>query len=159
MSAGPRICVFYSKGRTYVDVLRCVAKAFPNAQLVAVIPAGYPLSPEETSLSAEVVMTESTRYSARQPGALLRLVRQLRAARYDTFVILFDSPRLRIFSALSRAKERLHCRMDGQLVPVTASIPGTMLDVAWRNVKGRIVYRWIWLVVRCCKARFIPPQM
>ena len=159
MSAGPRICVFYSKGRTYVDVMRCVANSFPNGQLVAVVPAGYPLSTEEAALATEVVVTESTRYSVRQPGALLRLVRQLRGARYDTFAILFDSPRLRIFSALAGAKERLHCRMDGRLVPVTASIAGTLLDVLWRNVKGRIVYRWIWLVVRCCKVRSVGPRM
>jgi len=143
-----KVCAFYSKGRTYLDVLQCVRQRYPEAHVSAVIPARYPISREETALVDEVVETERTRYSLREIRPLIRLVRQIRAAHFDAFVVMFDSPRLRILSALSGARQRLFCRMDGEFAPLHSSVPGVMADVLVRSIRGRAAYAYIWLIVR-----------
>ena len=143
-----KVCAFYSKGRTYLDVLQCVRQGYPEARVSAIIPARYPISREETVLVDEVVETERTRYSLREIRPLIRLVRQIRAGHFDAFVVMFDSPRLRILSALSGARQHLYCRMDGEFVPLRSSIPGTLLDVLVRAIRGRATYAYIWLIVR-----------
>jgi hypothetical protein len=148
MSRKPRVCVYFSVGRNFLNVLRSVKQSLPDASITAVIPPGYPISGDERSLAEEIIETDLVRYSWRTLPALARLVRQFRRERYDAFVILFDSPRLRIVSSLSGAAERLHCRMDGRLALVRMSIPGTIADVVFRNVWGRIVYAVIWSIVR-----------
>jgi uncharacterized protein YbaR (Trm112 family) len=142
------ICVFYSKGRTYLDVLQCVRKQYPDARLYAIIPPGYPVSAEERSLVDNAIQTDRPRYTLRDLRPLISLIRQIRAAHFDAFVVMFDSPRLRIFSALSGAQQRLFCRMDGQLVPLQDSIPDTLADTLVRSIRGRLTYACIWLIVR-----------
>ena len=158
MSRKPRVCVYFSVGRNLASVLRSVKQSLPDASITAVIPPGYPVSDDERSLAEEILNTDFVRYSWRTLPALARLILQFRRARYDAFVILFDSPRLRIVSSLSGATDRFHCRMDGRLAPVRISIPGTIADVVFRNVWGRIVYVGIWLIVRFCPVRFPFPS-
>jgi hypothetical protein len=142
------ICVFYSKGRTYLDVLQCVRKQYPDARLYAIIPPGYPVSAEERSLFDNAIQTDRPRYTLRGLRPLISLIRQIRAVHLDAFVVMFDSPRLRIFSALSGAQQRLFCRMDGQLVPLHDTIPGALADTLIRSIRGRLAYACIWLIVR-----------
>lgn len=155
MTGGPRICVYFSKGRNCLEVLRRIKEHEPDARICAMVPKGYPFSEDEKALADEVVETELPHYSPRNVAACLRLVRQIRAAQYDAFVIMFDSVQLRILSALAGARRRIHCTMDGRLVPVTASIPGVMADVAARAIWGRLVYIGIWLAVRLLPVRGI----
>jgi hypothetical protein len=147
MTSAPHICVFYSKGRTFTDVLSHVKARQPNARLCALVPAGYPVSEAGWPTLDEVVQTGLPRYSWRNPLSFMRLVRQIRRPRYDAFVIAFDSPRLRVLSALSGAT-RLYCAMDGQLLPLHGSISGTLADVLIRSIRGRLTYAYIWLIVR-----------
>lgn len=151
MSRPVCIGVFYSKGRSYLEVLRCVHRHEPEARVCAIVPRGYLISPEERAASDEIVETERTGYSLQDLGALRSLLRQIRGARYDTFVILFDSPRLRILAALSGARQCAHCTFDGRLARIGPSVAGTLCDVAARNVWGRLVYALVWLVVWCLR--------
>lgn len=150
---GTRICVFFSKGRSFADALRAVRKGMPEAMITALFPAGYPFSTEESSLAAEVAFTERSQYALRDIPSLIRLVRNLRASRYDAFVILFDSPKLRILAALVHARRSLLCRLDGKLVPIRPTVCGTLTGIVVRNLWGRIVYAYIWAVVRLLPVR------
>jgi len=146
-----RICIFYSKGRRFLDVLRCVRAQYPAAELIAMTPPNYTMSPEEKAEATRVVTTELAAYSVRAPGAFLRLVRQIRACRYDVFVITFDSTRLRILAALSGASSCAYCSLDGRVVPIRPTVTGTLAGAAARNLWGRLVYAWVWTVVRVAK--------
>jgi len=155
MSEPARFGVFYSKGRSYLDVLRCVKQHEPESRVIAVVPPGYPISDEEEALAEAVIRTGHDRYGLRHPGALRRLVASLRGARYDCFVITFDSPKLRILAALSGARSPALVTLDGRLAPFRPSIAGTVADAVCRHLWGRAVFGWIWLVVRCTRVR--PP--
>ncbi|HUW60996.1 MAG TPA: hypothetical protein VMZ06_08320 [Candidatus Bathyarchaeia archaeon] len=146
-----RVAVFYSKGRRFLDVLRCVRAKYPAAELAAMTPPNYTMSPEEKAVANSVVTTELAAYSARSPRAFWRLIRQIRRSRYDVFVITFDSTRLRILAALSRADRCAYCSMDGHVVPIRPTVAGTLAGAAARNLWGRLVYAWVWTIVRVAK--------
>ena len=147
MNTPSRICVFLSKGRNFVDVLRGVRSVYPGGSIDAVIPLAYPLSDEERALADRVVETGQAHYGLRDAGPLLRLVRELQAPHYDLFVIMFDSPKLRILARLSNARACALHRLSN-LVPIHPSIPGVLADVIFRNVWGRAAYSALWIVVR-----------
>ena len=60
MSQPTRIGVFYSKGRSYLEVLRCVHRHEPEARICAIVPAGYLPSNDERAAADEVVETRAT---------------------------------------------------------------------------------------------------
>jgi len=147
MNTTPRICAFLSKGRNFVDVLKDIRSAYPKTPIDAVIPLDYPLSDEERALVDRIVETKKAHYSLRDAGPLFRLVRQLRAEHYNLFVIMFDSPKLRLLARLSNAKACTFHRLDHRMLPIYPSIPRIVADMAFRNVWGRVAYAYIWLVV------------
>lgn len=153
MSGQEHICVFQSKGRSFAEALRRVREQRPGARICAMAPAGYPVGPEELANADEVIETEREQYSPRDFAALRQLVRQLRRTRFDAFIVLFDSPKLRALAALTRARSCYHLTLDGRLRPIAPSLPGVAWDVAYRNTRGRLTYAWIWLVVRCTRVR------
>ncbi|MCX5772374.1 MAG: hypothetical protein NTZ09_19165 [Candidatus Hydrogenedentes bacterium] len=148
-----RVCAFYSKGRRFLDVLRCLRAKYPAAELIAVTPPNYKMSPDEKAEANRVVTTELDAYSARTHQAFRRLVQQIRASRYDVFVITFDSTRLRILAALSGAHSCAYCSLDGKVVLIRPTVAGTLAGAAARNLWGRLVYAWVWTVVRVAKVR------
>ncbi|NIA13208.1 MAG: hypothetical protein GWP08_03945 [Nitrospiraceae bacterium] len=147
MSEQRHIGVFHSKGRNFAEVLRRLREQEPEARICAIVPYGYPVGREELAHADEVVETEKAQYSIRDVAGLCGLVTQLRGARFDRFVILFDSPRLRILSALSRARQCAHIALDGRLVSIRPSIAGTIADIVLRHIRGRMLYAWIWIIV------------
>ena len=155
MKAEAHICVLYGKGRAYRDVLRAVKAAHPQARICALVPAGYVMSAEERALAIEVAIADTTRYSRRDIRSLARLRRRLRAARYDAFVIAFDTPRQAIFAALSGARQVLYCRMDGSIVRIHGSVPGILAMVALRRIWGGLAYAGMWVMVH---ARRVHPH-
>lgn len=148
-----RVCAFYSKGRRFLDVLERVRAHYPKAQVVAMAPATYAMPESEKAAADAVLITEQARYSARAPGAFLRLLRQVRRERFDVFIITFDSPRLRILAALSGAARCAYCSMDGQVVPIAPSVAGTAAATLARNVGGRVAFAAIWVAVRVLRVK------
>jgi len=148
-----RVCVFYSKGRNYLDVLRRVRAEYGKAELTAMTPPNYRLSHQEVAVADAVETTERAAYSAKDPKPFLRLVGRIRNARYDVFVITFDSTRLRILAALSGAKQCAWCSLDGQIVRIRPTVVGALASAGARNVGGRLVYAWLWAYVRLAKVK------
>jgi len=153
MSARARIGIFYSRGRPFGRILAAVRRDHPDAELVAVVPAGYPFPGGERGLCDAVVETGTEPYGIRRPGPLVRLIRLLREQRFDSLVILFDSPRLRLLAAFAGAPRTLYCAFDHALKPIRPTLAGVLADVAARAVIGRAVYAGLWLLIRIRRVR------
>lgn len=147
MNGPKRICVFYSKGRNFVDVLRCIRAYEPTARIFAVVPAGYPISQAERDLADALIETETASFSIRQPRSLFRLLKQLWTAHYDGLVITFNSPKLRMLAAISAPNRSYLCALDGRLLDIQPTVTGALADLVVRNVWGRIAYAGVWLAV------------
>lgn len=146
MNSPARICAFYSRGPHYQRLLKTLRTQYPEATLHAVVPPSFP--PEVLQeVANEVRQTETAEWRLSSPGSLLRLLRQLRAERYDLFVTLFDSPKLRVLAALSGARVRQHYTVDGRLLPLRLAPLRNGIDAVRRNVRGRILYAYLRYVV------------
>jgi ADP-heptose:LPS heptosyltransferase len=153
MTNPQRIAVFYSKGRNFETVLKAVRHQYPQAGVTALVPSDYPASEEERALVNVVEATEEARYSPKHPAALMRLFQSIRAGRYDIFVITFNSPKLNILAAASGARTRIFCALDGRIRTIYPGFAKTIADIAYRNIRGRLTYAYIWLAVHCLKAK------
>lgn len=146
MSEPKRICAFYSHGPHYRRMLRFLRERHPAAHITALVPPNYPrdfLAGE----ADEIVTTAQTRYASRDIAAVRQLLRLIRGGGYDLFVIMFDSPRLRVLSALTGVAGRYCFQTDGRYTPVRLSLTRAVADALWRNARGRLTYVRIWLVV------------
>jgi ADP-heptose:LPS heptosyltransferase len=153
MTNPKRVCVFYSKGRTLLDALKAVKSHDPEAVICVTIPSAYSMTPQELEIADEVLTAEKARYGARDAFAFLRLAGMLRHARYDAFVILFDTPRQRILASLVHPGKRLYCRLNGAVVEIKESVPRVIADAIIRAIAGRVVYIALWAYVRVTKTR------
>jgi hypothetical protein len=147
MSKAPRTCVFYSLGNNYPRILKEVRARYLGTRLCAMVPPGHPFTSEDLAPADEVIETERARYSPRDVGACLRLIRGIRAGRFDRFVVLFESRQLQILAALSRAP---HCEcwiIDGRVVALSPSVLGVFRRGATRVLRGIITYIRTWMVV------------
>jgi hypothetical protein len=149
---GKRIGVFHSPGRNFGEVLRAVRQAFPEGDIAAIVPRGFSIPTVDKSLCNAVIEMSQTTFSLRRPGSLFALVRQLRAERYDSFVIMFDSPRLRMFAGTLGARATLYYTFDRRLRPVKGGTAGAAAMAAVNRIRGQAVYMCIWLLVRLLRA-------
>jgi len=141
------IAVFYSKGRSFLDVLRTVRQHHPGARITAIVPPGYPMPPEERAAADAVTETGQARYGACDGAGLIRLARQVRALRPGLFVITFDSPKLELLAAWIGVPAAW-CTFDGQLVPIRPTLANVPAHVVGRHLRGRTTYAGIWLATR-----------
>ena len=148
-----RVCAFYSQGPHFIRMLERLRIEYPGAALSAVVPPDYPATDEVLEHADAVLTTERPHLSPRNASACLRLVRQLRAGRYHTFAVMFDSNQLRVLAALSGAPRCLHATMDGRLVPLGRSVAVALAGIVFRGMLGRLVYTGIWLIVHVLPVR------
>ena len=111
------------------------------------------ISGDELALADETLQSGSVRYGMRNLPGFLGFIRRVRRARYDAFVILFDTPRQRILASLSGADRRMHCRLDGKVAVLDYTLPGIAADAVLRGLWGRIVYACLWVLVRATRAK------
>lgn len=141
------ICVFYSHGPHFGRTLKKVRKDYPQAQITAMVPPEFPAEALE-GLANRMVHTKDASYSIKEPGKVMALIKQIRRGNYDLFVTLFESPKLRILASRSGACERYCSSVDGRFFPLRGLLLNHILLQCWRNIKGRIRYRYICWVIR-----------
>jgi hypothetical protein len=142
-----RICAYYSRGPHFVRNLKTLRQAHPDAHLTAIVPPDYPVE----SLGDRADTVEPLGLPAdgrRDTRAVLRLARHLRAGRHDLFVVMFDSPKLRLLASLSGARRAECLTIDGRRFPVRFAPVAQFLGGLWRRARGNLTYARVWLVVR-----------
>lgn len=143
-----RVCAFYSLGPHYLRMLAHLRAQYPGARIIAIVPEGYLLEVLENRCD-EVATTPPGRGAA----SLLPLARFLRAGRFDVFVVMFHSPRLRMLAALSGARECMCYTAGNRYFPVSLNFAGDAARWLARQIAGRITYARIWWNVRMQKVQ------
>ena len=151
MSASRYTCVFASKGRAVSHALRQARDLDPGARICAVLPPST--RADEAEPLADEVLALEARAALTNPGACLRLIRQLRAKRFDRFLILFPSPRLQTLAALSGAKECLWLNPRGKPIAVPRSLAMVLLRTLAATIFGRLLYAALWATIRLLPVR------
>jgi len=147
MSAKPRIAAFYSRGTHYPRLLRFLREEYPGCELTAVVPPGYPERLLEGACD-RMVRTARDHYGAGDAGELRALVMQLRAERFDAFVVMFPSIKLRLLAKAAAARAAYVYTADRRFEPVRLNPLAEAADLLHRNARGRLAYAWIACVVR-----------
>ncbi|MBN2311477.1 MAG: hypothetical protein JXR94_21045 [Candidatus Hydrogenedentes bacterium] len=148
MSAGTHIGLFYSRGRNGLQALESLRGLEPDARICFIVPAGYPLSEAECAIADTVVKAERDTYSPADVRACTRLLRTIRAARFDRFVVLFPSVQLRMLGALSGARACVCLSPRGNLRALERSAVWVLAKAACAAIGGRLAYAALWLAVR-----------
>jgi ADP-heptose:LPS heptosyltransferase len=141
-----RICLFYSHGPHYTRVLKELRKQYPEAFITALVPKSYPRTHLE-GLADQVQETAEQAYGLRNLSGLRRLLSQIRAGHYDHFVVLFDSPKLRLLASRTGIPRRSCHTVDGRQFELERGIIPLLLKTVYRNIRGRIRYAYIRYIV------------
>jgi len=139
MSGAKHIAVLYSRGPHFTRALQALRKTHPGATLTAIVPAEYGNKEALDGVADAVVATS---------GGAMEVLRTIRNGRYDVFVVLFDSPKLRLLASLSGARECMCCETDGYLTPLVESPPGVVVSIGLARLRGHITYVRLWILVR-----------
>jgi hypothetical protein len=147
-----KICAFYSHGPHFVRLLKHLRATYPAAHLTTFTPPGFP--PEVLRGYADrMAYTGRRAYPLRELRPLLRLIEVLRRERFDLFVVMFDSPRLRLLARLSGAKRAMVYTVDGRTIPLHGLALGSLLAAFPRRIRGIALYAWMWFNVHCRPVR------
>ena len=153
MTPGKRMAVFYSAGAHFTRALETLRAQEPGAHITAIVPRGHPAADAARGLVDRVEITECPAYSPRDWAACFRLVRGIRAARYDGFAVLYDSPQLRMLAALSGARARAWLTASGERFPLAGGVTAVSFSLAFCRLRGLLAYAGMWLAVRCLPVR------
>ncbi|HNR31308.1 MAG TPA: hypothetical protein PKI11_10500 [Candidatus Hydrogenedentes bacterium] len=141
-----RICAFYSRGPHFMRLLAFLREREPQAHITAVVPPGYPKALLGNRADA-VIETAKAQYAARDLAGIRDLLRTIRAGRFDEFVVMFDSPRLRLLAAFTGAARRSVFTVDGRCLPLTVSPVAVLVSWLYRSLRGRLTFAYIYCVV------------
>ncbi|MCP4640888.1 MAG: glycosyltransferase family 9 protein [bacterium] len=152
------IGVFYSKGRDFAQALRLLRDANPDAHICAIVPSDLADADAFTKLADDVLSTGSASYSPRNPGPFLGLIQQLRRKRFDRFVVLFPSIRLRGLASLTGAKTCDCLGSRGRSLRLGRHVVPVVVRWVCQKVSGRLLYAGLWLIVYLLPSpRVTPP--
>lgn len=141
-----RIGVLYSRGPHFTRALQQLREAHPQARITAIVPPEYPREALQT-LADTVVVSAQNAQAGRSLKTAVSVVRQIRAGRFDRFVVMFDSLRLRLLAAASGATERACHTADGRILSLSRNPMPALARACARNVRGRCRYAYIrWVV-------------
>ncbi len=152
MSAEQHIIAFYSRGPHYARLVRHLRKTHPAARITAMVPPGFPAD-TLAELADAVRVTPAPPHGLRNPGALMALIRQIRATGCTRFVVMFDSARLRLVAMASGAPERWCFGPDGSYAVIEAAPLRRLCGGVARRVRGWTTWFRIWLVVRTTRVK------
>lgn len=142
-----RICAFYSHGPHFRRLLRYLRHKHPEAHVTALIPPDYPERHIEQEADA-VERTSHTREGMGTPRAFLGLMGQIRRGNYDRFVVMFNSPRLRVLAAMTGVPERRYYDVNGRYQKIRIGLVTTLASALWRNLRGRVTHAYIRWVIK-----------
>ena len=145
-----RVAVFYSLGPHFVKALEGARTL--GDHVTAIVPKSYALSDREAMLSDETWRLEWDRYGG---GEVFVLLRAIRRKKYDAFVVMFRSPKLRMIASLSGASTMWYCAPHGYLMALQDLPLGILAGEALRRIRGLLTYGMVWLSVR---ARPVAPR-
>lgn len=139
-----RICVFRSpdhdSAHPLAKALSYLRRCHPGAVIDVLLPEG---ADEGRTHGA------STVHYYRHAGltTVWSLLRRLRVSRYDLFVVLFPSSKLRLLAASCGAARKAVLLQNGRLVPLTDSLPRAFFRESFLMARGRTKYWRAWLSV------------
>lgn len=136
MSPNLKICAFFSVSQNFPAILQRLRAKHPNADIAAVIPPNYEASQAERDHASRIIVTEQAEYGPAHIRACLRLIRSLRKERFDRFVVVFDSPQLRILAALTGARKCECWDPDSQIIPLHRHLSAELAAVVLRKACG-----------------------
>lgn len=139
MKNAAKVGVFYSRGPHFVKALKFLRAAFPDARLTAIVPPGFPGNSLENCCD-EILEAGGTR-------GLMALLRAIRAAGFDEFVILFPSLKQRLLAQFSGASERYCYSVNGDFQQVRLALISSLAGAVYRTIRGRLTYAYIYYVV------------
>jgi hypothetical protein len=152
MSADQHIVAFYSRGPHFARLLRHLRKTHPDARVTAMVPPGFPADTLE-GLADAVLVTPAPPHGLRDPGALIALIRQIRATGCTRFVVMFDSARLRLVTMFSGAPERWCFGPDGGYAVIKAKPLRRLCGDVTRRLRGWVTWLRIWFVVHTTRVK------
>ena len=141
MNHSERVCVFFSVGNDFAKVVRTVRARCPAARITAMAPPDFPM---DGVVADDVVRMEVQRYRPWQVGRLRRLARQLRAGRYDRFVVLFPSVKLKMLVSLSGAPQCECWGVDGRVRRLDPGFWGNFSGELPRRLRGFWQFLDVW---------------
>ena len=146
MSEQNRIGAFYSRGTHYPRLLAYLRTEYPDCEITAVVPPNYPGHILEDACD-RIVRTPREDYSLSDPRAIARVIAQLRGERFDDFVIMFNSAKLRVLAKASGAESSYCYTADRRFFPVELHPLREGTGMLVRNIRGRMTYwRIAWIV-------------
>ncbi len=145
-----RIGLLYSFAPHFKQAAAALREQYPEAHITALVPPDFP----EAAVCGVVDRQETCAPAPggkRGLGEALRLARVIRTARFDVFVVLFDSPRLQALAAISGATRRFWYGLDAALHPLQIRIATACAKLLCQRIRGTLTYWRIWLHIRCTR--------
>ncbi|HOJ34083.1 MAG TPA: hypothetical protein PKY35_15070 [Candidatus Hydrogenedentes bacterium] len=138
-----KIGVFCNGGTHVTEVLAAARQKYPHANLCAILPPSFELTPNRADGVDRIVRTDRDNYTVRDVKAGIRLIRQIRKERFDLFVVLFDSMQLNVLGGLSGARS-VECWDNANVIHRLPRSPeGVVRRLLVRRLKGFM--RWCFL--------------
>ena len=145
MSNPCHILVYRGTTPDFLPVLRELRRRMPGAHITVAAPPSYADDPGAAALADAVLVTERDAYSPRAPGAVLRLVRLLRAQRADRFITLYRTGQQHVLAAASGARQAEAWCWDGRIRPLATSWTGLLLGSVGRALRGTLLRALYWV--------------
>ncbi len=141
-----RVGVFYSVGPHFRTALK-TARTLGD-RVIAIVPPHLEFEGETEGLIDETIRTEREHYSPRDVAACRRLLRQINDAKLDKFVVLFDSPQLKLLAALVEARKVYYCAPHGYVRRLDRSAARVVAAEMAIRARGWLRYAWLSILVR-----------
>lgn len=157
MTEKNRVGVFYSLGQEFDQIIKSIREAFPDDHLVAMVPSAYVETEAIAPFVDEAIRTKYASYPSRQPWRTLDMIRTLRRERYDVFIVIFYSFKLRLLASLAGAP-RVYCwALDGRVIPLETNIAAVLADIAKQTLLGWWRYGRVWWNIRFSRVGNVDP--
>ncbi|HDP35382.1 MAG TPA: hypothetical protein ENN29_09765 [Candidatus Hydrogenedentes bacterium] len=142
-----QVGVMYSYGPHFLKAVESAANNFPDATITALVPTNYPAE-RLTSYGAQIRCCVPEPGAARSVGAVIRTLCAVRRGKYDVFVVLFPSVKLRVLAAASGAARRYCFGLDNNLAELKGNPMRILCEQVARRIKGQLLYWKIWMHIR-----------